>query len=352
VQDDQRVRPASAEQGEVIVRAAWELRRGLGPKPDCSHFVHAIYAQAGLNYQYAPAGDIFDGIDSFQRVPRPQPGDLIVWQDHVGIVVDPEEHSFYSSVRSGYAIQDYRSDYWASHGRPRFYRYLIADVHGAELAIHLETNHDTPVPKQKSVSDRGPAIAPDATATDLSAAHTARKLTSNDAETMDVVPVSVRTKPSKDEVLAAAIRLADIRGERLLRGMSLDSQATVAVADRFTVVEVSTSERSGWAVLEVRFTASIQYGFADLKQATEKWRVVLRRENQGWVLLAHQDRIYLRHDLAITALANQLAIMSRVPANGPELRNVVRVLDELLAEKPPTRPMPAHANGGAEETAR
>jgi hypothetical protein len=308
VQDDQRVRLVSSEQGEVIVRAAWELRRGLGPKPDCSHFVHAIYAQAGLDYEYATAGDIFEGVDSFQRVQRPQPGDLIVWQDHVGIVVDAEEHSFYSSVRSGFAIQDYLSDYWATHGRPRFYRYLVDDVHGA--ATHLDANHDTPALKQQSVSNRRLSIAPDATATELSAANTTRKLTSNDAETMDVVPVSVRTKPSKDEVRAAAIRLADITGERLLRGTSLDSQPAIAVAEEFTVLEVNTNGRSGWAELEIREAASIHYGFAELKQTNEKWRVALRHENQGWVLLAHLDRIYLRHDLAVTALANQLAIIT------------------------------------------
>lgn len=357
VQEDERLRLASREEGEAVVQAAWELRRGLIPKPDCSHFVNAVYAQAGLDYAYAPAGDIFDGIDSFRRVQRPQPGDLVAWRGHTGIVVDPDEHSFYSSVLSGFAIEDYRSNYWAVRGRPRFYRYVIDDVHGARALAHLGAKQDIPALKQQSVSDgrltgeRG-LTAPDSTAIELSAANTTRKLTSNDAETMDVVPVSVRTKPSKDEVLAAAIRLADITGERLLQGMSLDSRPTVAVVDQFTVVEVSTNERSGWAELEVREAASIQYGFADLKQATGKWRVALRHEDQGWVLLARQDRIYLRRDLAVTALANQLAILSRVPANGQELRKVVRVLDELLAEKPPTRPLPARASSGTAGTAR
>src|SRR5258708_25298522 len=95
-QQDERVRLASREEGEVVVQAAWELRRGLNPKPDCSHFVNAIYAQAGLEYEYATSSDVFDGIDSFRRVQTPQPGDLVVWQGHIGIVVDPEEHSFYS----------------------------------------------------------------------------------------------------------------------------------------------------------------------------------------------------------------------------------------------------------------
>ena len=135
IPEDQRVRLASPAEGEMIVQAAWELRKGLHPKPDCSHFVHAVYDQAGLDYEYARASDVYDGIDSFQRVFRPQAGDLVVWRGHVGIVVDPEEHLFYSSVLSGFAIEDYRSDYWVSRGRPRFFRYLI-DATQTFAALH------------------------------------------------------------------------------------------------------------------------------------------------------------------------------------------------------------------------
>ena len=125
ISDEGSVRLASWEEGETIVEVAWQLRHGLGTKPDCSHFVNAIYARAGLDYEYASSNEIFDGIDAFERVYRPQPGDLVVWQGHIGIVVDPDEHSFYSSVLSGFAIEDYQSRYWLSRGQPRFYRYLM-----------------------------------------------------------------------------------------------------------------------------------------------------------------------------------------------------------------------------------
>src|SRR5262249_56848515 len=125
IQEDRRVRSVSPDEGEAIVQAAWELRRGLAPKPDCSHFVRAVYARAGFDYEYATSNEIFDGIDSFRRVQEPQPGDLIVWQGHIGIVVDPDEHSFYSSVLSGFAIEDYHSAQWEKRGPLRFYRYLV-----------------------------------------------------------------------------------------------------------------------------------------------------------------------------------------------------------------------------------
>jgi hypothetical protein len=125
------VRLVSPEEGEAIVQTAWDLRRGLLPKPDCWHFVHAIYSRVGFAYDYAQAADLFDGIASFRLVKKPQPGDLVVWQGHAGIVVDPSEHSFYSSVPKGFALEDYRSNHWAPRGTPRFYRYLVEDAHGA-----------------------------------------------------------------------------------------------------------------------------------------------------------------------------------------------------------------------------
>ena len=48
------VSPQQEEAGEAnaLVPAAWDLRRGLIPNPDCSHFVfvfvYAVYKQAGF----------------------------------------------------------------------------------------------------------------------------------------------------------------------------------------------------------------------------------------------------------------------------------------------------------------
>src|SRR5262249_17327561 len=119
-------RLVSAAEGETIVEAAWELRRGLNPKPDCSHFVQAVYARAGFFYDYASSREIFAGVTGFRRVRKAQAGDLVVWQGHMGIVIDPREHSFYSSVLSGFAIENYQSNYWLrKNGNPRFYRFVV-----------------------------------------------------------------------------------------------------------------------------------------------------------------------------------------------------------------------------------
>jgi cell wall-associated NlpC family hydrolase len=86
--------------------------------------VNYVYRRAHLPYRYASSEELYEGVDSFQRVYEPMPGDLIVWKGHVGIVTDPNENRFVSVLRSGVKTDDYLSRYWKSRGRPRFLRYL------------------------------------------------------------------------------------------------------------------------------------------------------------------------------------------------------------------------------------
>ncbi len=342
VEEDRKVRLASVEEGEAVVQAAWELRRGLDPKPDCSHFVNAIYARAGLDYEYASSSEIFEGIDSFRRVQRPQPGDLVVWLGHVGIVIDPEQHSFYSSVLSGFAIEDYRSDYWKSRGRPRFYRYVIDDIYRARVAAHLKEAQmkeaqTGPAPAQSGydsrlLSGRDPDEQNNASSSFRDSNENLDPAT-GDTEISDVIFVSTHTRPSKEEVRAAVIHLADAQGRHLFERCASHS-AQMVVAEEVRVAEPSIHGRSGFVDLEVTETGSIRCG-AVPKQVADKWQVTLRRGERGWVLLAPQDHIYLRRDLAIRALAEQVAILSRGAANNREIRQAVKALDDLLTRQAP-----------------
>ena len=110
--------------GLSVIAAALDLRGQLGFKPDCSHLVHGIYERAGFPYSYAGSSDIYNGIGQFRRVQHPQPGDLVVWPGHVGIVVNPARDFFFSSLNSGLGIDSYDAPYWKERGRPRFYRYV------------------------------------------------------------------------------------------------------------------------------------------------------------------------------------------------------------------------------------
>lgn len=107
-----------------LLAAALDKRVRRRTEPDCSHLVHAIYQAAGLPYAYAPSSDLYAGDESFQRVKHPLPGDLVVWRGHVGIVIKPAQHLFFSYLSSGPGTDDYEAAYWKHRGRPRFYRYI------------------------------------------------------------------------------------------------------------------------------------------------------------------------------------------------------------------------------------
>jgi len=110
-----------------LLAAALDARVRRETEPDCSHLVHAIYEAAGFSYVYAPSGDLYAGVEGFERVKSPQPGDLVVWRGHVGMVVKPSEHIFFSFLSSGPGTDDYESAYWKHRGRARFYRYVKTD---------------------------------------------------------------------------------------------------------------------------------------------------------------------------------------------------------------------------------
>lgn len=110
-----------------LIAAALDARVRRNSEPDCSHLVHAIYERAGFRYAYAPSSDLYAGIGGFERVSKPESGDLIVWRGHAGIVIKPSQHIFFSYMRSGPGTDDYQAPYWKSRGRPRFYRYVKDD---------------------------------------------------------------------------------------------------------------------------------------------------------------------------------------------------------------------------------
>jgi len=109
---------------------------------DCSHFVQYLYEQAGRYYGYAPSRMLYDGMEGFKRVAHPKPGDLIVWRGHVGIVVDPDETTFLSALRSGVKVSSYQSHYWQRRGNPHFLRYIgPAESDPSEWATRRIASH-------------------------------------------------------------------------------------------------------------------------------------------------------------------------------------------------------------------
>ena len=122
----------SPDDGLSVIAAALDARVQAARQRDCSHLVHAIFLRAGFPYRYASSSDLYAGADDFQRVTRPQPGDLVVWPGHVGIIVNPAQRVFFSRLRSGPGVDAYDARYWKERGPVRFYRYIkSAPAHAA-----------------------------------------------------------------------------------------------------------------------------------------------------------------------------------------------------------------------------
>ena len=66
----------------------------------------------------------YRGTPYFLRVKHPQPGDLVVWPGHVGIIVSPARHTFFSALSHGPETAEYDARYWKRRGPVRFYRYI------------------------------------------------------------------------------------------------------------------------------------------------------------------------------------------------------------------------------------
>lgn len=121
---DPKAKTLTKDDGREVVEVALDKRVRMGHKRDCSHLVHAIYEQAGFSYPYASSSELYRGTDDFRRVKKPQPGDLVVWRGHVGIVVNPRRREFYSFLRHGPGLDEYDAQYWKQRGPVRFYRYV------------------------------------------------------------------------------------------------------------------------------------------------------------------------------------------------------------------------------------
>ncbi len=121
------------DEGLTVIAAALDSRVHASRRIDCSHLVHAIYDEAGFRYPYASSSDLYQGTDEFRRVKHPQPGDLVVWSGHVGIVVNPAQRAVFSTLSHGPGIDTYDAEYWKDRGPVRFYRYIKKKQRAGEI---------------------------------------------------------------------------------------------------------------------------------------------------------------------------------------------------------------------------
>jgi NlpC/P60 family len=330
------VRLVSAEEGREITAAALGLDEPIRGRQDCSHLVHQIYGAAGYTYPYASSFDLYAGNGSFRRVRHPQPGDLVAWPGHVGIVLDPRQHTFYSLVRSGLQAEDYLGPYWRSRGRPRFYRYLLnakAVVQAAEVtpAARPRPERSAPVSAVAVVEERAemekPArqrVAKEASErTSVMAAHS-ESLGEDAAEPApSSIVISTGGRPSADEVADGITELSNAAASVLRTNEPLKALTPVVIFDELKVERVEIKRDKGWAHLRIDSHVRISGEGADFKRRREKVRWELRRKENGWLALAPADRVFIPRDVAVRVLAAQLAQMAQSEAAAQHEETVI-----------------------------
>jgi len=317
----------TAEEGRSIADAALGQEQPERGTQDCSHLIHEIYRSSGFEYPYASSFELFAGSENFTRVRYPRAGDLIVWPGHVGIVVDPLQHSFSSLVSTGFDVQDYEGAYWKSRGRPRFYRYKVQNS-------GVLTASKSPAPRQSSNPNRPPSdgtLVEERSGEQNSAFSRPTKQASErstliygpmapDEVAESSGPFEIPTStivaaagklPTREEVAAGISELNDAAGNLLLKDDPFKSPSPVVIVEHFNVVRLEIKRDRGWARLQVQSKLSIDAGTIRRKPRLENVRWELRRVPSGWEVVAPQNRSYIPRDVAVKHLAAQLAQLTQ-----------------------------------------
>lgn len=340
------VRLLSREEGRSIVHMAWQAELPADGMRDCSHVVHQIYADAGFEYPYASSLDIYAGDENFVRVRTAHAGDVIAWPGHVGIVVDPLQHSFYSLVRTGLETQGYESPYWKSRGRPRFYRYKVensgvitaANARGApKIAIGHASASETTVEertaKEKASSKRPPVAASERSTVIYGppAAHTSpvTKSTEVPAIPPSVIVATGNKPPTREEVAEGVSALSGPLGGVLGAEDVLKVAVPVVIVAQFSVEQVEAKRDHGWARIIIDSRVLIDGGTIQVKQRQEKVRWELRRTESGWEAVRPTNRIYISHDAAVKNLAANLARLTSSDGTAEHQEDVLRQESQL-----------------------
>jgi cell wall-associated NlpC family hydrolase len=97
----------------AIVRYAEAFIGTSHDELDCSHFVWRVFKRFVPRLPYLST-DAFLGSQFFEPLSDPpRPPDLVLWEGHVAILVNPEAGSFIGSQSStGVAIATFQNPYW------------------------------------------------------------------------------------------------------------------------------------------------------------------------------------------------------------------------------------------------
>lgn len=351
----QNTRPASAETPGPRPIARTEGRRVLATIPtvdvesesetDCSHLVHDVYEQAGFSYDYVTSRELYiGGSTNFTRVRVPHAGDLVVWRGHVGIVIDPKEHSFFSFVRLGRDTQFYDSPYWRSRGIARFFRYVTEKPFHAGDTVEA-TGHPDHKPLQgdnhnseNHTSSKLFKPAPVRASNPVSAVEASSPATVETSR--EIVLQTAGKNPSPDEVLAAFVDMNRDSAESL-RTRNLNSFGkSIIVYRQLRVSGLQMKGERGTTLLRIESLGSP----GDTQTGTLlRWReqsLELEKTKKGWVMSPLKNTAYVKREVALQVLSARLGDLAKntdaTPEQEREQKEIIRLLNLLVTDNSST----------------
>jgi hypothetical protein len=311
--------PLNLSEGLAILGAALESRHRGKAGNDCSHLVQIIYEKAGFSYSYANSFQLYEGIDQFRRVTTPQSGDLAVWKGHVGIVVNPGQHSFFSLLRSGRGVETYDSPYWKRRGNPRFFRYVKA----APVDAFPAPVNATLIPTSLEIRPLGQNI---------NLPRTEASLPMQPPVPNALVRVSNSAKPTPDQLSSALLKSFRDSEGALQTGDVFRMTQPLTIFDQFEVKTVRISGNQGWAEVQIHEVLSLPAAGAQINRLWERQRWALRRRDKNsWELTLPQNATYLSQEMAVRIMAHQLANLADSNSNSPTAANQKAELARLLS---------------------
>jgi hypothetical protein len=344
-------RPITLREGETIVNAAWERERQTARRPDCSHLVNEVYTLAGYPYPYADSFDLYVGTKRFVRVVKPQPGDLIVWRGHVGIVVDPGERSFYSAVTSGLRTEFYDAPQWRARGPARFYRYAAttrSNLTQANTRLPQVTKEPVQVIAAPQVEDRrgdAPGAAEPITKSADSTTTVNPDVESPSSGPTLEIPSNIlvaasRDRPTEREIAGAISELNNGTGNILRQEDLSRLERKVIVYDDLRVDRATFKGNRGSAQTRIKSRLTLSGESIERKPGYNNFRWELLRVSGGWEVLIPKDRVYVPRDVAVRMLAERLASLTQNSggsSSDSSLRQeaqIIHALNALFEEGP------------------
>ena len=358
----QNVRPATAETHGPRLIARADGRKILAAIPtvdvesesetDCSHLVHDIYEQAGFPYEYASSRDLYIGSANFTRVRVPQAGDLVVWRGHVGIVINPQQHSFFSFVSSGPDTQFYDSAYWRSRGVARFFRYSTNKPLHADRTLEA-TNRPSRKTLQVQGDNRSSENRPPSELTKPVSARASHTLpgadisSSTTVEPLREIIIRVAAKnPSPEEVATAFEEINREFGESLRTGSLNSPGKPIVVYRELNVPAVQIKGKRGTALIRIE---SLTAAGEPQTGSQLRWReesLEFEKTKRGWMMNPLKDTAYVNREVAMRVLSSRLADLAKntdgTPEQEREQTQIIRFLNLLLIDN--STPTSAQSN--------